>query len=79
METDKTTLRKQGRYIVVAKRWTGEHSYIVDLCKGIDTAKESAEKEMYERAGKYGMQIIAFREDNNEQEIIFEIKSPYEK
>jgi hypothetical protein len=32
---------------------------------------------MRERGGKYGMQIIAFREDNNEQEIVFEIESPY--
>ena len=72
-------LRKEGIYIVVAKRYSKNeaHSYIVDLCKGIDTAKDSAEKEMVERGGKYGMQIIAFREDNNEQEIVFEIESPY--
>jgi hypothetical protein len=43
----------------------------------LETAKEIAENEMRERGGKYGIQIIAFREDNNEQEIVFEIESPY--
>jgi len=78
MTTEKP-LRKTGSYIVIAKRWSSEqsHNYIVDLCSGIDTAKEIAENEMRERGGKYGMQIIAFREDNNEQEIVFEIESPY--
>ena len=90
MATDKTTkghtknldvfkLRKEGSYIVMANRYSKDegHSYIVDLCKGIDTAKEAAEKEMVERGGKYGMQVIAFRDDNNEQEVVFEIESPY--
>jgi len=78
MTTEKQ-LRKTGSYIVIAKRWSSEqsHNYIVDLCSGIDTAKEIAENEMRERGGKYGMQIIVFREDNNEQEIVFEIESPY--
>ena len=73
-------LRKIGNYIVVAKRWSSEqsHNYIVDLCNGIDEAKEIAELEMKERGGKYGMQIIAFtNEINSEQEIVFEIESPY--
>jgi len=74
-------LRKIGSYIVVAKRWGSDqsHNYIVDLCSGIDTAKEIAENEMRERGGKYGMQIIAFREDNNEQEVVYEIECPYKK
>jgi hypothetical protein len=74
-----TQLRKTGSYIVIAKRYSKNesHSYIVDLCKGIDAAKDVAEKEMIERGGKYGMQVIAFREDNNEQEVVFEIESPY--
>lgn len=72
-------LRKLGSYIVVAKRWSSDqsHNYIVDLCNGIDTAKESAEKEMTERGGKYGMQIFAFRSDNNDLDMVFEIESPY--
>lgn len=73
-------LRKIGSYIVVAKRWSSEqsHNYIVDLCSGIDEAKEIAELEMTERGGKYGMQIIAFSNElGAEQEVVFEIESPY--
>ena len=73
-------LRKIGAYIVVAKRWGSDqsHNYIVDLCRGIDEAKEIAELEMGERGGKYGMQIIAFgMELNAEPEIIYEIECPY--
>lgn len=78
MEKEKQP-RKIGSYIVIAKRWSSEqsHNYIVDLCASIDTAVEVAENEMRERGGKYGVQVIAFREDSNEYDVVFEVESNY--
>lgn len=57
IKMEEKELRKNGNYIVVAKQWSkiDSHTYIVDLCAGIDEAKDVAEKEMQERGGKYGM------------------------
>lgn len=70
-------LNKEGRYILIAYRYGHKdgHSYLVDLCSGIDTAKERAEQEANERGGKYSVSVFAVRSVGDVEEV-YEAKCP---
>jgi len=72
------TLRAEGSYILIAYRYGHRegHSYLVDLCGGIDTAKERAEEEANERGGKYSVVVFAKHRDTGDMEEIYEAKCP---
>lgn len=71
-------LRQSGYYILVAYRWGSRelHSYVVDLCGGIDTAKERAEQETDERGGKYSVAVYAKHAETGEIEQVYETAIP---
>ena len=60
-------------YVCVAYRYghRESHSYVVDICKGIDTAKEAAEKEVTERGGKYSVVVFGKNNALNEVEEVY--------
>lgn len=72
-------LRTIGRYVVIAYRFGHRegHSYLVDLCAGIDQAVEVADKEATERGGKYAVVVFAKRRDTGDIDEVYEAKSPY--
>jgi len=75
---DTRPLNVSGAYIVIAYRYGHRegHSYLVDICGGIDTAKEAAEKEANERGGKYSVVVFAKRIATGDVEEIYEAKCP---
>lgn len=77
--TLETELRSIGRYILVAYRWgnRNDHSYVVDLCEGVDTAIDRAEKETDETGGKYAVVVFGKRSDTGEMEEVFETQIPH--
>ena len=74
---DNTSLNEYGQYILIAYRFGSRerHSYLVDICSGIDTASERAEHEVNERGGKYSVVVFAKRKMGDIQEI-YEAKCP---
>lgn len=76
--TDNQELRQSGYYILVAYRWGSreKHSYIVDLCGGIDTAKERAEHETDECGGKYSVAVYAKHAETGAIEQVYETEIP---
>jgi hypothetical protein len=70
-------LNKEGRYILIAYRYGHKdgHSYLVDLCSGIDTATERADAEAMDRGGKYSVSVFAVR-TYGEIEEVYEAKCP---
>lgn len=72
-------LRTIGSYVVIGYRFGHRegHSYLIDLCEGIDQAVEVAEKEATERGGKYAVVVFAKRKDTGDINEVYEVKSPY--
>lgn len=75
---DTRPLNVSGAYICIAYRYGHRdgHSYLVDICGGIDTAKGAAEKEVNERGGKYSVVVFAKRIATGDIEEIYEAKCP---
>lgn len=66
-------------YVVIGYRYGHRdgHSYLVDICTGIDTAKESAQKEFEDRSGKYTMVVFSkTKEDGRFIEEVYKIDCP---
>jgi alpha-galactosidase/6-phospho-beta-glucosidase family protein len=74
---DNTSLNEYGQYVLIAYRFGSRerHSYLVDVCSGIDTASERAEHEVNERSGKYSVVVFAKRKTGDIEEI-YEAKCP---
>jgi len=74
---DNISLNEYGQYILIAYRFGSRerHSYLVDVCSGIDTASERAEHEVNERSGKYSVVVFAKRKTGDIEEI-YEAKCP---
>ena len=72
-------LRTIGSYVVIAYRFGHRegHSYLVDLCEGVDKAAEVADKEATKRGGKYAVVVFAKRKDTGYIDEVYEAKSPY--
>jgi len=78
VKTSDLPLRIEGAYILLAYRYGHRdgHSYLVDVCGGIDTASERAEEEANERGGKYSVVVFAKNRMTEEIEEIYEAKCP---
>lgn len=75
---ENSAMRESGYYILLAYRYgqRGNHCYLVDLCKGIDNAKDVAEKESLKRGGKYSIVVFA-KGQLGEFDEVYEVKCPY--
>lgn len=78
LTTGNKSLRVEGAYILIAYRYghRGGHSYLVDICGGIDTASQRAEEEANERGGKYSVVVFAKHIDTGDIEEIYEARCP---
>jgi hypothetical protein len=72
-------LRTIGSYVVIGYRFghIEGHSYLIDLCAGIDEAVIVADKEATERGGKYSVVVFAKRADTGDIDEVYEAESPY--
>lgn len=70
---DTRPLNVSGAYIVIAYRYGHRdgHSYLVDICGGIDTAKEAAEKEANERGGKYSVLVFTKQINTGDINVVY--------
>lgn len=78
VKTSNLPLRVEGAYILIAYRYGHRegHSYLVDICGGIDTASARAEEEANERGGKYSIVVFAKNRMTEEIEEVYEAKCP---